>query len=85
MEVAKAALEEDVEVIALSFYSSGLMFDTTRLMELLKKEGLKDGLKVVVGGTIGEQERTELLAMGVDNVFMPGMGNLLDVVACINS
>lgn len=83
-EVVKSALEEDVDVIAMSFYSAGLMYDTSRLIELLKSEGIKDDIKVVVGGTISEQERKELMALGVDEVFMPGVGNLLDVVTCIN-
>ncbi|MBA3036593.1 MAG: methylmalonyl-CoA mutase [Desulfobacterium sp.] len=83
-EVVKTAMEEDVDVIAMSFYSSGLMYDTTRLMELLKEQGLKDDIKVIIGGTISDQEKKELLQMGVDDVFMPGMGTLLDVVECVN-
>lgn len=82
-EVIKTTIEEDVDVIAMSFYSAGLMYDTNRLMKLLKEQGLKDEIKVVVGGTISEQEKIELLQMGVDDVFMPGMGTLDDVADCI--
>lgn len=84
-EVVKTAVEEDVDVIAMSFYSSGLVYDTTRLMELLNEQGLKGDIKIVIGGTISEPERRDLLKIGVDEVFMPGVGTLLDVVECVNS
>ncbi len=84
-EVVKTAMEEDVDVIALSFYSSGLQYDTARLMELLKEQGLKDEIKVVIGGTISEGEKKELIKIGVDEVFMPGVGTLLDVVERVNA
>lgn len=84
-EVVKTAMEEDVDVIAMSFYSSGLKYDTTRLMELLKEQGVKDEIKVVIGGTISEGEKKELIELGVDEVFMPGVGTLLDVVERVNA
>lgn len=84
-EVVKTAVEEDVDVIAMSFYSAGLVYDTTRLMELMSEQGLKGDIKVVIGGTISEPEKRELLKIGVDEVFMPGVGTLQDVVECVNA
>ncbi|MBU1055824.1 MAG: cobalamin-dependent protein [Proteobacteria bacterium] len=84
-EVVKTAVEEDVDVIAMSFYSAGLVYDTTRLMELMSEQGIKGDIKVVIGGTISEPEKRELLKIGVDEVFMPGVGTLQDVVECVNA
>ena len=81
-EIAKAALEEDVNAIALSFYGSGLIHDTSRLMELIKDRHL-EGVGVIVGETINAEEKKELTEMGVTKVFMPGIGTLHDVALYI--
>lgn len=79
-EIAKAAIEEDAAVVALSFYGSGLIHDTLRLIKLMRQYCLKEEVpKVVVGGTINKEEEDELIKMGVTKVFMPGIGTLHDV------
>ncbi|HLA27016.1 MAG TPA: cobalamin-dependent protein [Syntrophales bacterium] len=79
-EIAKAAIEEDVAVVALSFYGSGLIHDTFRLIELMRQYCLEGEVpKVIVGGTINKEEEEELIKMGVTKVFMPGIGTLHDV------
>ena len=83
-EIAKAALEEDVDAVALSFYGSGLIHDTSRLMELVRKDHSED-LGVFVGGTINREEKEALTKMGVTEVFMPGIGTLEDVTNCIKA
>lgn len=83
-DVLKMALEEDVDVIGLSFYSSGLMYDVSRIMSLLKEKNMEDVL-VIVGGTIMEEEKSKLLDMGVGEVFTPGVGTVQDVADCIAS
>ena len=81
-EIAKAAIEEDVDVVALSFYGSGLIHDTSRLIKLMKQYCLKEEVpQVMVGGTINKEE--ELIKMGVTKVFMPGIGTLHDVAQYI--
>jgi len=83
-EIAKAAIEEDVDVVALSFYGSGLIHDTSRLLTLMKQYCLKEEApQVIVGGTINKEEEEELIKMGVTKVFMPGIGTLNDVVQYI--
>ncbi len=52
-EVVIIAQQEDADVIGLSFYSSGLMYDTSRIMDLLKEKQMTDVL-VILGGTIHE-------------------------------
>ena len=81
-EVIKQAIEEDVQVVGLAFYGSGLMHDSKRLLQL-KKENNIDDLIYLVGGTISEAEREKLLEMGVDRVFQPNIGVPDDIVTFI--
>jgi methylmalonyl-CoA mutase C-terminal domain/subunit len=83
-EVVKMALEEYVDVIGLSFYGSGLMYDVPRLMNLLKEKGLND-IPVIIGGTISEEERKKLFEIGVKEVFTPGRKTTSDIVEFIKS
>ncbi len=83
-EVPAVAEQEDVSAIGLSFYGSGLIYDTSRLMEQLKKKEMQD-ITVFLGGTIMEKEKDELLKMGVDMVFMPGVGKFQDIVDFVTS
>ncbi len=83
-EVAKAAVEEDVSLIALCFYGSGLMQDTSKMLDLLRGHKMED-VNLIVGGTINKQEKERLQEMGVKQVFMPGVGTLQDVADNINT
>ena len=38
-EVAKVALQEDVDVVGMSFYGSGYRYDVPRVINLLKEKG----------------------------------------------
>jgi methylmalonyl-CoA mutase C-terminal domain/subunit len=70
-EVVITAQQEDADVIGLSFYSSGLMYDTSRILDLLKKKQMTDVL-VILGGTIPEDAAAYLRRKGVQGVFTPG-------------
>ena len=83
-EVVETALQESVDAIGLSFYSSGVMYDAPRVMSLLKEKKAED-IIVVLGGTINEEEKSELLNLGVSQVFTPGQGTVDDVVDYIVS
>lgn len=78
-DVAKAALEEDVSIIGISFYSSGLMHDTEVLMSQLRANKMED-VKLMLGGTISPREKAKLLEMGVDKIFPAGSGSANDIV-----
>ncbi len=82
-EAVEVALQEDVDVIGLSFYGSGMIHDTSTVMKLLEKEG-RDDIMVILGGTIPDEYVPELLKMGVSGVFRPGSPTK-DVVQCITS
>jgi len=70
-EVVKTALEEDVDVVGLSFMSWGQMHFTPQLTKQLKERGMDDVL-VIIGGIIRKDQVPELEAMGVDRVFGAG-------------
>lgn len=67
-EVARIAVEEDVDVIGISILSGAHMTIFPRLIELLKAEGADDAL-LVAGGTILPEDAEALVAMGVAKVF----------------
>jgi methylmalonyl-CoA mutase C-terminal domain/subunit len=79
--IANAALQEDVSVVGLSILSGAHMTLFPRIMEELKQRGLDDVL-VVAGGTIPEEDRPEILDMGVSAIFGPGttMATAIDYV-----
>lgn len=70
-EVANIALQEDVDVIGLSFSAGGHLSACARLQTLLKEKGLTDRM-VIVGGVIPEDDIPELKEIGVAGVFGAG-------------
>ena len=81
-EAVKQTIEEDVDVLGLSFYGSGLWHDTQRVIDLNAEYGLDD-VRLMVGGTIMDDEKDKLLEMGIDAVFQPNVGTADDVVAFV--
>ncbi len=79
--IANAALQEDVSVIGLSILSGAHMTLFPRIMNELRARGLDDVL-VVAGGTIPEEDRPEILSMGISAIFGPGtsMSSAIDYV-----
>ena len=69
--IVDAAIQEDVDVIALSILSGAHMTIFKKVMELLSKEGIKDIL-VTGGGIIPKEDMIELQQIGVGKLFAPG-------------
>ena len=69
--IARTALQEDVAAVGLSLLSGAHMTLFPRVVELLKKEGLK-GLLVFGGGIIPDADIPALKKKGVSGVFGPG-------------
>jgi methylmalonyl-CoA mutase C-terminal domain/subunit len=65
------AIQEDVDVIALSVLSGAHMALFSRMMELLKERGIDDVL-VTGGGIIPDSDMTRLRELGVGKLFGPG-------------
>jgi methylmalonyl-CoA mutase C-terminal domain/subunit len=80
-EVVAIAQQEDATVIGLSFYGSGLMYDTSRAMDLLREKQMAD-VVVILGGTIPEDTAADLKRKGVKGVFTPGTP-IEDIIAFV--
>lgn len=69
--MARAALEEDVDVIGLSFQGADHTPMVRMMADQIRAHGLEDRL-FVVGGNIPRRDITLLKQMGVDEVFPSG-------------
>tara|TARA_B110000116_G_scaffold379_1_gene318 strand:- start:477 stop:881 length:405 start_codon:yes stop_codon:yes gene_type:complete len=69
--IVKAAIQEDVDVIALSILSGAHMTIFTKVIDLLKEENIEDIL-ITGGGIIPQQDMDELSKIGVGKLFGPG-------------
>lgn len=70
-QIAEAALQDDVNVVALSLLSGAHNTLFPKVVELLKEKGLKDVL-VIGGGVIPEADIPGLKAAGIAEIFTPG-------------
>lgn len=79
--LVQSAIQEDVDMIGISFLSGEHLTLTPILMDELEKNNAHD-IPVIVGGIVPPQDESELLNMGVKRVFR---GSLVkDVVAYLN-
>ena len=69
--VVKVAIQEGVDVIALSILSGAHMTIFSKVMELIKENNLNNVL-VTGGGIIPEEDAEELSSLGVGELFGPG-------------
>jgi methylmalonyl-CoA mutase C-terminal domain/subunit len=70
-QIVEAALQEDVDVIALSILSGAHDYLFPRVMELLKEKNAGDML-VIGGGIIPDEDIPALKDCGIAEVFGPG-------------
>jgi methylmalonyl-CoA mutase C-terminal domain/subunit len=70
-EIAATAMQEDVDVIGVSFMSGGQVEVTAQMMEALNAAG-HEQVPVVVGGTIRPFDIPELEQVGVRAIFRGG-------------
>ena len=69
--IVETAIQEDVDVIALSILSGAHMTIFPKVMELMKENGIDDKL-LTGGGIIPAQDMEELQKLGVGKLFGPG-------------
>ncbi|HEY8469666.1 MAG TPA: cobalamin B12-binding domain-containing protein [Longimicrobiales bacterium] len=69
--IVNAAIQEDVDVVALSILSGAHMTLFPRVLELLREQGA-DHVLVTGGGIIPPDDMEELQRMGVGRLFGPG-------------
>ncbi len=70
-QIVEAALQEDVDVVALSCLSGAHNYLFPRVVDLLSQQGGADIL-VVGGGVIPEEDIPTLKQSGVKEIFTPG-------------
>jgi methylmalonyl-CoA mutase C-terminal domain/subunit len=70
-QIVSAALQEDVDVIALSILSGAHLTLVPAVTSLIKKEGLEE-VMVLAGGVIPDEDKQILLEHGVTGIFGPG-------------
>lgn len=70
-QIVEAAIQEDVDVIALSILSGAHDFLFPRIMELLGEKGVDDVL-VIGGGIIPDEDIPPLKGRGIAEIFGPG-------------
>ena len=71
-DIVNAAIQEDVDVVALSIMTSGHILLAQDLIPMLKEQGKSDVL-VIMGGVIPHGDFDELKRLGVHEVFPPGL------------
>jgi len=69
--VVQTAIQEDVDVVALSSLSGAHMTHFPRVVELLREKGAGDKL-LIGGGVIPEEEVIELKRLGFSEIFTMG-------------
>jgi methylmalonyl-CoA mutase, C-terminal domain len=70
-EIVETAIQEDVDAIGLSILSGAHMTVLPRVVDLLAESGASD-IIVFGGGIIPDDDRQELLAKGIKEIFVPG-------------
>ena len=69
--IVETAIQEDVDVIALSILSGAHMTIFPKVLELMKENGINDKL-LTGGGIIPAEDIEKLQKMGVGKLFGPG-------------
>jgi len=69
--IVKAAMDEDADVIGVSYLSGEHLVFTPLIVEEMKKHGLEDVL-FVAGGSFPPEDIPTMKAMGIDEVFRGG-------------
>ena len=70
-QIARAAVQEAVDVVGLSIMSGAHLPICQKLLELMKAEGIAE-IPVVVGGVIPQQDIPKLNELGIAGVFPGG-------------
>ena len=70
-QVAKIAIDEDVDAIALSLHNGAHLTAFPEVKKHLENKGMTD-IAVIGGGIIPEEDKTELENKGISGNFGPG-------------
>lgn len=82
-QIVAAAIQEDVDVVAMSILSGAHNHLFPKVVNLLKAEGANDIL-IVGGGVIPEDDIPLLIEAGIEAIFTPGTATK-DIIDFINN
>ncbi|MES3516094.1 MAG: cobalamin B12-binding domain-containing protein [Natronomonas sp.] len=71
-EIVQAAVQEDVDVIGISILSGAHNTLVPKVIDGLEEYDAFEDTLLIVGGIIPEEDREELLELGVAEIFGPG-------------
>ena len=79
--IVQAAVQEDVDAVALSILSGAHMTLFPRVLELMREKGIGDVL-LTGGGIISKEDMAALQSQGVGSLFGPGTptGAIVDYI-----
>jgi methylmalonyl-CoA mutase C-terminal domain/subunit len=79
--IVQAAVQEDVDAVALSILSGAHMTLFPRVLELMRERGIGDVL-LTGGGIISKEDMASLQSQGVGSLFGPGTstGAIVDYI-----
>ena len=79
--IVKAAIDEDVDVIGLSYLSGEHLIFTPKIVDEMKKNSVDDVL-LLAGGTFPAEDIPVMEEMGIDKVFRAGSltGSIVDYI-----
>ena len=78
-QLVETALQEDVDLLAVSSLAGAHMAIARETLDLLKRRGATE-VRVVMGGIIPEEDRKPLLDLGIQAIFTPKDSNLGKIV-----
>jgi len=70
-QIVEAAIQEDVDVIAMSILSGAHDYLFPKVMELMREKNIRDIL-VLGGGIVPDEDISALKACGIAEIFGPG-------------
>ena len=70
-QIVAAAIQEDVDVVAMSILSGAHNHLFPKVVNLLREQGVDDVL-IIGGGVIPEDDIPGLKAAGIEEIFTPG-------------
>ncbi len=71
-QIANAAIQEDVDVIACSILSGAHNTLLPKVYDLLREEGAQEDILFIAGGVIPDEDIPALKEKGIAEVFTPG-------------
>jgi (2R)-ethylmalonyl-CoA mutase len=79
-EIVQSAIDEDASVVGLSVLSGSHLEIAKMVVDQLAQQGPKEGIPVVLGGIVPEDDIPKLRALGIRDVFTPKDFDLMTVM-----